>query len=208
MPQKYVGIINITDIRRKFIPAGQTFLEADIHPYTFRKLEAQSNIVAEGTIVSIKTPGGKKVTGPASATPIAAIYPPQGDDAKLLAIENAKAELKLRNVKFAHNSGLETLLSKIDEDDRAKEAPVAPVTSPAALVAPVIETPVAPADAPAAVKEGAAKVWDFDPAELKNLPLPQIAAKYAERCKKFGKDIVPFDDSVLLIKHMSSEFGK
>ena len=193
--QQYICGVNLKSVSRDSIPAGQPFLATDLHDFTFRKLQAQNLIVLHGETIEVKTPGGKKVTGPDNSTPMAAVHPPAGNKKALAVIEaekrdRIKIKLKDLGVPFAHNTGLEKLVKKL-----------------AAKVAELEEAATAPTK-PAKPKSTVAKVWDFDPAVLKELPQEQLVAKYIERCKEFNKKLKKFDDMKLLISEMSSEFGK
>ena len=207
--QKYVSAINITDVRRKAIPTGQSFIKSDLVDHTFRTLVAQGYIVPEGQTVEAVTPGGLQVTGPGNTTPMSAIYPPDGDSEALKVLEEEKRQslmerLRGLDVKVHHNTGSKKMEKMLSEALARISDLEAAATAPTAAAKPVV--PVAkPAAKP---KDNVAKVWDFDPAELEKLPQEQLVAKYLEQCKKFNKTIEKHEKNEDLIVAMSIEFGK
>lgn len=201
----FTSAVNLTDKAGSMIFTGVPFLKAALVEDTFDALVAQNLIVEQGMpATEIVTPGGKRVTGPDSSTPIAAIYPPEGDKEKLQRLEDLREKLRAANVPFVYNTGIVKLQAKLAE----YEARIAELEENATATAPAM--PAAPAAKAAANPKDnvVAKVWDFDPAELEKLPQEQVAAKYVEQCKKFKQEIVSYDDPKLMIAHMSSEFVK
>lgn len=180
----YIATINLSDTSRKRIDAGTPFAKDRLHQHTFDELFSQKYIMeltgSPQTMVDPVLPG-RSLGGPPNKTARAALAPPTTPEIEAEVDEKRKvifAKLKKLGVQAAHNCSLSTLEKKLAKaTDPTKNSAVSD------------------------------RIWNYDPADLKDVELPRLTATYIERCKKFKIDPDDLATVEALIEKLTSQFG-
>ncbi len=199
--KQYVSNIRLSDKNSVAVPAGIPFRRSLMVPSTFNSLTEQGHIreLAQGATPAapIKPRTGKALaSGLASETPDAALEPPKKVHSTVAGAEHTKESALAGDT----TKGKPPKAPKTEPP--AEDAETEPPADVTLTDAKAIET----AEADETVT--AAKVWTYDPAQLKSCLLPQLLDEYKKRCAEYKIEPETFTQKAQIIKKMSSEFKK
>lgn len=194
--KRYICSITVCGRDRSQIPAGHTFIQAEIIKHSFDSLVAQG-YVTEYTPGQMFRPVGasqaRRLSTIERNTPDMAINPPKKTEAA------KKAERFAANERRREDS-------VVKAEAATAKAEGVEAKAKAELAEEVEAQEAIKKDAPVVVTQGADCVWTMNPVKCEEMEIQQLASIYLDKCKKHGKEVKNMVSKEALVAQLSSEF--